>query len=123
MRKQEIKELYNSWRAAIIANDLVFLNQLFSADFTAINNAVKRKNKDEELLWLGTISVQYLLWKDKTVLIKADDKNGVVKCTQSLEVLIYDLPAKIDREIMLTFVMEDNMWQLQQFKENAVRFT
>jgi len=117
VKEQEIKDLYIRWRGAIIANDIQFLQQLFSDDFQSVRNVGRPKGKVDELLWMGVRNVQYLNWEDTNVSIDTAGEIAVVRCTQRLQVLIYDLPARIDREILLTFVRQDNQWLLQQFSE------
>jgi len=122
VKEQEIKDVYHKWRDAVIVNDLPFLEQLFTEDFESVRNVGKPKGKSDELLWLGIKNVQYLYWEDKNISVNTAGDHASVKCIQTLDVLVYELPAKIDREIMLTFVKEDKQWHLQKFKEIPVSF-
>jgi hypothetical protein len=123
LQEQEIKEVYHNWREAVIVHDIPFLEHLFSNNFKSLRTVGRPKNKTDELQWLAVRNVQYLYWKDKNIEINASDDVALITCNQTLDVLVYELPAKIEREIMLTFIRQDNQWQLLQFQEIPVRFT
>jgi hypothetical protein len=120
MIEKEMKEVYGRWKKAIMTNDLKFLENFYSDDFTSTTGAGIIKNKSEVLTRLRFKDVGYLTWEDKNILIDIKGDNAVLKSCQTLDIELYGLPIKIDREIMLTLYRGDNSWVLKDIREKSV---
>lgn len=118
--EKEIEEVYSNWKRAVMVNDTIFLENLYTDDFTSTSPLGIIKNKSEVLTRLRFKDIQYLFWEDKSVLIDIKEKSAIVKSRQTLNVHIYNLPVKIDRDIMLTFVKPYNEWLLGNINEASI---
>ena len=118
--EKEIEELYSNWKKALMTNDLRFLENLYTDDFTSTSSGGIIKDKSEILTRLRFKDVQYLFWEDKNLLIEISGKNAIVKSLQTLHLQVYNLPIKIDRDIMLTFVKPDREWLLGNINETSI---
>lgn len=118
--EKEIEEVYSNWKKAVMSNDFGFLENLYSDNFTSTSPAGIIKNKSEVLTRLRFKDLRYLFWEDKNVLIDIKGENAILKSRQTLNIELYNLPIKIDREIMLTFVKPVNEWLLQNIKETSI---
>lgn len=58
--------------------------------------------------------------KIKNVLIDIKGENAIVKSSQTLNIELYGLPIKTDREIMPTFEKLNAQWHLQNIKETSI---
>lgn len=119
-KEQEIEEVYSNWKKAVMSTDLQFLENLLSDDFKSASAAGIIKNKSEVLTRLGFKDVKYLLWEDKDLSIDIKEDNAIVKSHQTLNIELYGLPIKIEREIILTLVNNDAKWYLRNIKETSV---
>lgn len=118
--EKEIKEVYSNWKKAVMTNDLRFLENLYTDDFTSTSSGGIIKDKSEILTRLSFKDVQYLYWEDKNLSIDINGKNAIVKSRQTLNLQVYNLPIKIDRDIMLTFVKPDREWLLGNINETSI---
>lgn len=118
--EKEIEEVYSNWKKAVMTNDLRFLENLYTDDFTSTSPAGIIKDKAEILTRLRFKDLQYLSWEDKNLLIEINEKNATVKSRQTLNLQVYDLPIKIDRDIRLTFVKPLSKWLLENTNETSV---
>lgn len=118
--EKEIEEVYSNWKRAVMVNDTKFLENLYTDDFTSTSPFGIIKNKSEVLTRLRFKELRYLFWEDKNVLIDIKGKNAIVKSRQTLNVQVYNLPVKIDRDILLTFVKFRNEWLLNNINETSI---
>ncbi len=118
--ENEIEEVYSNWKKAVMTNDLRFLENLYTDDFTSTSPAGIIKDKSEILTRLRFKDVQYLFWEDKNLLIDINGKNATVKSLQTLNLQVYNLPIKIDRDIRLTFVKPLGEWLLEDTHETSI---
>lgn len=118
--EKEIEEVYSNWKKAVMTNDLRFLENLYTDDFTSTSSGGIIKDKSEILTRLRFKDVQYLFWEDKNLLIDINGKNAIVKSRQTLNLQVYNLPIKIDRDIMLTFVKPGREWLLGNINETSI---
>lgn len=119
IKGKEIEEVYSDWKKALMCNDLAFLEQVYSDDFTLTNSTGIIKNKSEVLTRLGFKDIQYLFWEDKDVLIDIKGDNAILKSYQTLNIELYNLPIKIDRKIILTFEKRNDVWILKNIEESS----
>ena len=117
---KEIEEIYSNWKKAVMTNDFQFLENLYSDDFTSTSPAGIIKNKSEVLTRLRFKDVQYLFWEDKNILIDIKGDDVILKSSHTLNIELYRLPIKIDREIMLTFKKLSGIWILRNITETSI---
>lgn len=118
--EKEIEEVYSNWKKAVMTNDVRFLENLYTDDFTSTSSGGIIKDKSEVLTMLRFKDVRYLYWEDKNLLIDINGKNATVKSCQTLHLQVYNLPIKIDRDIMLTFVKPGREWLLGNINETSI---
>ena len=118
--EREIEEVYSNWKRAVMTNDTQFLENLYTDDFTLTSPSGIIKNKSEVLTRLRFKDVQYLFWEDKNVLIDIKGKNAVVESRQTLNIQVYNLPIKMDRNVRLTFVRPLGEWLLENAHETPI---
>lgn len=118
--EKEIEEVYSNWKKAVMTNDVRFLENLYTDDFTSTSSSGIIKNKSEVLTRLRFKDVQYLFWEDKNVLIDIKGKSAIVESRQTLNIQVYNLPIKMNRDIRLTFVKLLGGWLLENTHETSV---
>ena len=113
----EIGEVYSNWKKAVMTNDIQFLRNFYPDDFSSVNGCGITKNKSEVLTRLAFKDIVYLCWTDNEVIFDVWEENAILKSRQSLDVELYGLPLKINREIILTFEQWNSKWILKNIKE------
>lgn len=103
-----------------MTEDFGFIEDLYSDDFISFKPGGITKNKSEVLTRLAFKDVKYLLWEDKDVVIEVKGQDAILKLRQTLNIELYGLPFKIDREIILTFEKISSKWILKNIKETTV---
>lgn len=103
-----------------MSNDVQFLDNLYSSDFVSLNPSGISKSKSEELTRLRFKDLQYLFWEDKNLSIHVAGEDVVLKSQQTLNIRVYNLPMKVDREITLTFRKDCSRWYVKNIKENSI---
>jgi hypothetical protein len=115
--EEDIKQVYEQWKNALIKTDVTTLEKLYTTNFLWTNPMGITCSKPENLFKIKCGNIQYISWVDEDMEIEIMTESATVKAREVLEMLVYEQKVSIVRNIIAGFQRQDDKWFLARIDE------
>lgn len=115
-----VRSAYAAWKQATKDCDVVLLDQLYTPDFVYMKSNGIPSSKIEELRNVRHQCVDYLQWKDDNFEINIENNSATVRTGQAIAMMVYELPVRLQREVVIKLEKNVAGWQISQIIETKI---
>jgi hypothetical protein len=119
VKTEEIKQVYEYWKNAVIKGDLESLDKVCAENFAWTNDMGITNDKTESLYKIASDNLKYLSWISEYTAVKMVGDIAILKTREILKLIVYRQRVNAVHDVTAIFINQDGKWLLAGGQETS----